>query len=405
VKRSTLITIVIIVVVLLVLVGLVLFLNRNQNPPASTTEQGGTTPTSAVISLDNVAKPQSISRSYKGCPASGDGGDPVLNTLKNRVDENNWQPTTVQQLLTLQWPHGIEQQPRSKWSPFDKAEIARYEGAPVQVIGYFVSSKRQGPESCNCHSTTDKDYHIWMTDDPNKTRQEGIVVETTPRVSAFHSGWTGTAFGQIVRNKMKVRVSGWLLMDPEHPDQVGKTRGTIWEIHPIMQIETLESGTWRPLDNGTTGVKSAPVDVSASTGSGQAVATAPPITPVGTASPAPPGSTNAQFNGAVQITSVNYDGVKSREPDEYIEITNEGTQPVEITDWTLQDPTGRDEYKWEGYTMKPGEKIRVYTNEVHKDTGGFTFGSGNALWPNSGGIVELYDADHQLVSRSTYGKK
>lgn len=404
-KRSTLIAIILIVVVLLLLAGLVFFLNRSQNPPASTSQQGGGTPTGAVVTLDSITKPKLIVQPFKGCPTSGDGGDPVLNSLKNRIDENNWQPTTVQELLTLQWPHSIEQHPRSSWSPFDKAEIARYEGVPVEVEGYLVSAKRQGPESCNCHSTVYKDFHIWMTDDPNKSRAEGIVVEITPRVNAFHPGWTNAALQQLVKSKAKVRVSGWLMMDPEHPDQIGKTRGTIWEIHPIMEIETQQLGAWKPLDSGTTGVKSTPVQVSASTGAGQAIATAPPITPEETASPVPPGSTSAQFNGAVQITNVNYDGVKSREPDEYIEITNQGTQPVEITDWTLQDPTGRDEYKWEGYTMKPGEKIRVYTNEVHNDTGGFTFGSGNALWPNSGGIVELYDADHQLVSRFTYGKK
>jgi hypothetical protein len=27
------------------------------------------------------------------------------------------------------------------------------------------------------------------------------------------------------------------MLDQEHPDQLGKTRGTLWEIHPIMRIE------------------------------------------------------------------------------------------------------------------------------------------------------------------------
>jgi hypothetical protein len=44
-----------------------------------------------------------------------------------------------------------------------------------------------------------------------------------------------------------VRISGWLMMDPEHPDQIGNTRGTIWEIHPIMQIEVQESGGFKPM--------------------------------------------------------------------------------------------------------------------------------------------------------------
>ena len=38
------------------------------------------------------------------------------------------------------------------------------------------------------------------------------------------------------------------MLDPEHPDQVGKTRGTIWEIHPIMFIEVEQQGKWVSLD-------------------------------------------------------------------------------------------------------------------------------------------------------------
>jgi len=37
----------------------------------------------------------------------------------------------------------------------------------------------------------------------------------------------------VIREQQHVRVSGWLMLDPEHPDQVSKTRGTIWEIHRL----------------------------------------------------------------------------------------------------------------------------------------------------------------------------
>jgi hypothetical protein len=95
----------------------------------------------------------------------------------------------------------------------------------------------------------------------------------------------------------------------------------------------------------------------------------------------------------------------SSEPDEYVEITNTGPEPVDITDWELQDTTGTEEYKWESYTLQPGQKIRVYTNETHPDSGGFSFGSNRALWRNSGDVAELYDSDAQLVSRYTYGDR
>ena len=35
------------------------------------------------------------------------------------------------------------------------------------------------------------------------------------------------------------------------------------------------------------------------------------------------------------------------------------------------------------YTLQPDEIIRVYTDEVHTEYGGFSFGSGTAIWNNS----------------------
>ena len=74
-----------------------------------------------------------------------------------------------------------------------------------------------------------------------------MVVEVTPRVNALRSGWTDSAFSGLVGQQ--VRISGWLMMDPAHPDQVGQTRGTTWEIHPILAIEVAQNGGWVALDD------------------------------------------------------------------------------------------------------------------------------------------------------------
>jgi hypothetical protein len=50
---------------------------------------------------------------------------------------------------------------------------------------------------------------------------------------------------RLAHDGTPVRVSGWLMLDPEHPDQVGRTRGTIWEIHPILAIEVRRGDAWR----------------------------------------------------------------------------------------------------------------------------------------------------------------
>jgi len=60
--------------------------------------------------------------------------------------------------------------------------------------------------------------------------------------------WTVEALDAVVRQKTRVRISGWTMLDPDHPEEVGKSRGTLWEIHPVMQIETAQAdGSWKEL--------------------------------------------------------------------------------------------------------------------------------------------------------------
>jgi len=38
---------------------------------------------------------------------------------------------------------------------------------------------------------------------------------------------TTTALGQLVGTNTQVRISGWLMLDQEHPEQINKTRETL----------------------------------------------------------------------------------------------------------------------------------------------------------------------------------
>jgi hypothetical protein len=215
-----------------------------------------------------------------------------------------------------------------------------------------------------------------------------------------------------VDGKTKVRISGWLLMDQEHPDQVGKTRGTIWEIHPIIAFDVQRGNTWVSLDTGRAS--------TTTTGGAQAVPTEdpnlpPPIsdpfqdTGVPTAKPVPTrgqSGGSGTSSGSVQIDDIFYNGTKgSSEPDEYVEIANVGSQPVNMDGWVLRDTYGGQEFTWHGFTLDGQHKIRVYTNEVHPESGGFSFGSKSAIWANKGDAAELADATGTIVSTFAYGNK
>ena len=134
--------------------------------------------------------------------------------------------------------------------------------------------------------------------------------------------------------------------------------------------------------------------------------TAPPITlpPPSEVSPtatpaAPAGKPN------VQITHIFYDGLVYRvESDEYVEITNLGNAPQDLAGWRLIDISeGYPSFTFPHYILEPGAKIRVYTNEIHPEWDGFSFGFGKAAWNNKEpDVAALYDTNGNEVSRRSY---
>jgi len=107
----------------------------------------------------------------------------------------------------------------------------------------------------------------------------------------------------------------------------------------------------------------------------------------------------------VKITKIFYDGLEPRtESDEYVEIKNLGSEPVDLEGWVIKDISeGYPSLTFPAYILQPGKSIRVYTNEIHPEYGGFSFGSGKAVWNNnSPDTAVLYNAQGQEVSRKSY---
>ncbi len=88
---------------------------------------------------------------------------------------------------------------------------------------------------------------MWLVAQASDDRSKSLVVEVTPRVQALRAGWTSSALSGMVGKQ--VRISGWLMMDQEHPEQIGQTRATLWEVHPILHIEENSNGSWTSIDS------------------------------------------------------------------------------------------------------------------------------------------------------------
>ncbi len=137
------------------------------------------------------------------------------------------------------------------------------------------------------------------------------------------------------------------------------------------------------------------------------VTTAPTPTPIPTPTPTPtptPSPTPSPTIN-VKITKIFYDGLVPRvESDEYVEIANLASEPVDLKGWVLKDISeGYPSFTFPSFVLQPGKSIRVYTNEIHPEYGGFSFGSGKSVWNNSEpDTAALYNAQGQEVSRRSY---
>jgi hypothetical protein len=214
------------------------------------------------------------------CAADGSGNpghfDPETNVWKNRTDipsayhDVNWDA-----LAALPVPRDSTQY-RTNWAPSDLAVLARYEGIPVRVVAFLSGAKQEIPgtkkgvqqqgESTNCgeNSTEHVDWHLYLTRGPQQPKHQAVVVETTPRMrlSDATQRWDFSVVNGVASASDSVRVSGWLMFDPEHYDQMykydpadastaSKYRITLWEIHPITDIEVWRGGRWCSLIGGS----------------------------------------------------------------------------------------------------------------------------------------------------------
>lgn len=126
--------------------------------------------------------------------------------------------------------------------------------------------------------------------------------------------------------------------------------------------------------------------------------TAPPAptnTPIPTNTP-PPATT-----GNIQIINIFYDGDGSSEPDEHVDIRNDDSKSIQLQSWTLRDEADHV-YTFPSFVIQPGQECRVYTNENHPEWCGFNYGSGSAIWNNTGDCAYLRDGSNALVDEYCY---
>ena len=105
----------------------------------------------------------------------------------------------------------------------------------------------------------------------------------------------------------------------------------------------------------------------------------------------------------ILISNLAYDGKeKMSEGDEYVELTNSSQYWLDISHWILGGGHADDFIFPEGSCIAPGALVRVYTNKIDQETGGFSWNSKRAIWNNNGGRAHLTGFENRLAAEYSY---
>jgi endonuclease YncB( thermonuclease family) len=102
------------------------------------------------------------------------------------------------------------------------------------------------------------------------------------------------------------------------------------------------------------------------------------------------------------VGQVNEDG--STLNDEWVEFDNTGSTDQDMTGWSVEDGAGHHYDFPSGYTLTAGGTVRLHTGSGTDSStdGDLYWGSGSAIWNNSGDTVYLYEPDGTLHTSKTY---
>ena len=104
-----------------------------------------------------------------------------------------------------------------------------------------------------------------------------------------------------------------------------------------------------------------------------------------------PKSTNAASTGVI-ISDTRCDrDVPKIEVDEHVLTRNSSKDVVDMSEFYVCAATTNTQgltcYFLKGAMIKSGVSVRVYTNAMHKETGGCAFDVKKAIWINDGGLA------------------
>jgi micrococcal nuclease len=107
------------------------------------------------------------------------------------------------------------------------------------------------------------------------------------------------------------------------------------------------------------------------------------------------------ITGPMVIGLIVYRGTPWEEPDEFVEVLNDGTEPIQLKGWTLSDDAGYT-FTFPSFVLGPGQHCRIYTDLYSPTTCGFSFYRPSPIWENDQDCAYLKDPLGELISTYCY---
>lgn len=105
----------------------------------------------------------------------------------------------------------------------------------------------------------------------------------------------------------------------------------------------------------------------------------------------------------IYVTAIQFRGSAAGEADEYIEVTNVGGAPQDMTGWRAHAVESNTDFFFsDGSVLEPGAVCRFYTGQTRPDSCPGTINvSDRGVWDDSGGSAELWYDPLALLADST----
>ncbi len=87
---------------------------------------------------------------------------------------------------------------------------------------------------------------------------------------------------------------------------------------------------------------------------------------------------------------------------EYIVFRNEGTEPLDLSGWTVKDEADHTYQFPTGFTLAPSEEVTLYSGSGSDTDTELYWGSEGAIWNNSGDTIFVYDESGSVILERSY---